>query len=313
MKLLVMLPCLNEAATISEVIHSIPRKIAGVEAVDVVVINDGSSDDSESVAKKAGAEVISHKVNQGVGKAFQSGLNFALNKNYDMMVNIDSDGQFSPQDIPKLVMPILEGKAEFVTASRFLSGKMIPHMSSVKLWGNHKMSKLISKLANKSFTDVSCGFRAYSRETLSRLTLHGQFTYTQETFLDLAFKNIKMIEVPIDVKYFPDRQSRVARSILNYAYNTSLIIFRTYRDYQPLKFFWSIATAFAVPGTLLLSFLLSWYLTKGSFTPHIWSGFLGGSLMAVALTFFIVGIFADMLDRIRANQEEILYRLRRES
>lgn len=313
MRLLVMMPCLNEAATISNVIQAIPRKIRGIEKVDVVVINDGSTDDSEQVARQAGAEVISHKVNQGVGRAFQSGLNFALNNNYDMMVNIDSDGQFSPNDIPKLVNPILEGKAEFVTASRFLSGKVIPHMSSVKLWGNHKMSKLISKLANKSFTDVSCGFRAYSKETLMRLTLHGQFTYTQETFLDLAFKNIKMVEIPIDVKYFPDRQSRVARSILNYAYNTSLIIFRTYRDYQPLKFFWAIAAVFATPGVLLLSFLLSWYIAQGSFTPHIWSGFLGGSLMAVSLLFFIVGIFADMLDRIRANQEEILYKLRKSS
>ena len=313
MRLLVMMPCLNEAATISNVIQAIPRKIRGIEKVDVVVINDGSTDDSEQVARQAGAEVISHKVNQGVGRAFQSGLNFALNNNYDMMVNIDSDGQFSPNDIPKLVNPILEGKAEFVTASRFLSGKVIPHMSSVKLWGNHKMSKLISKLANKSFTDVSCGFRAYSKETLMRLTLHGQFTYTQETFLDLAFKNIKMVEIPIDVKYFPDRQSRVARSILNYAYNTSLIIFRTYRDYQPLKFFWAIAAVFATPGVLLLSFLLSWYITQGSFTPHIWAGFLGGSLMAVSLLFFIVGIFADMLDRIRANQEEILYKLRKSS
>ena len=142
---------LNKKAATHKRIKFECNEFSLLKKVDVVVINDGSTDDSEQVARQAGAEVISHKVNQGVGRAFQSGLNFALNNNYDMMVNIDSDGQFSPNDIPKLVNPILEGKAEFVTASRFLSGKVIPHMSSVKLWGNHKMSKLISKLANKSF------------------------------------------------------------------------------------------------------------------------------------------------------------------
>lgn len=310
MKLLVMMPCLNEEKTISQVISTIPKMIKGIASVDVLVVNDGSTDKSEDSARRSGAAVISHRVNQGVGRAFQSGLNYALQKGYDLMVNIDSDGQFSPNDIPKLIEPIINGQAEFVTASRFIDNKPIPNMSLIKRWGNFKMSQLISKLANKKFTDVSCGFRAYSREALQRLTLHGKFTYTQETFLDLAFKNLKILEVPIDVKYFPDRQSRVAKSILNYAYNTSLIVFKTYRDYQPLKFFWTIAALWAVPGVLLLTFLLSWYIAKGSFTPHIWSGFLGGGFLLIALSFFIVGIFADMLDRIRANQEEILYRLR---
>jgi glycosyltransferase involved in cell wall biosynthesis len=302
---------LNEEASLPHVLQRIPRAIAGVEAVEVLVVDDGSTDGSAGIARQHGAHVLSHMFNMGVGQAFHTALEYALEHGHDGMVSIDADGQFSPEQIPLVLDPILRGQAEFVTGSRFLNNRSIPHMSAVKRWGNARMTRLINRLTGQRFTDVSCGFRAYSRQALLRLNLHGQFTYTQETFLSLVFNNVKIAEVPIDVRYFPDRQSRVAGNILQYALRTSNIIFRTYRDYRPLRFFWSAAFVVMMPALGFAGFLLAWRVYSGEFSPHIWSGFVGGFLFFIATALFIIGLMADMMGRSRRNQEEILYYLKR--
>ena len=236
--LLIAVPCLNEAATISEVIASIPAKIAGVDSIVVLVVDDGSTDRTTELAKASGAVVIRHTRNRGVGAAFRSAVEYAVANRFSLMVNIDGDRQFNPADIPQLVAPVLAHEADMVTASRFIIPAMRPQMPKVKLWGNHMMSRLISFLTRGTFHDVSCGFRCYSRESLLQLNLHGAFTYTQETFLDLISKQLRIMEVPIAVQYFADRKSRVAGSIARYAVNTLKIILRSYRDYFPLRFFW---------------------------------------------------------------------------
>jgi len=312
MKLLVIIPCYNEEDTIAEVVKDIPKRIAGIKKIEVLVVDDGSRDKSAERARKAGATVIKHQNNRGVGAAFNTGLNHALSLKYDVMVNIDADRQFDPTDIPTLVGPIIENEADFVTASRFIDSNYMPeNMSRVKLWGNKVMSILISKLCRKKFYDVSCGFRAYSRECMLKINLQGKFTYTQETFLDAAFKDLRIMEVPVGVKYFKERESKIADSIFRYAFRTSSIIFRTYRDYYPLRFFWSISAATGLLGMCLLSFFLGWYIYSGKFSPHIWSGFLSGSLLGLSMVFFLIGIVADMLDRIRLNQEKIIYLLKK--
>ncbi|MDH4187682.1 MAG: hypothetical protein OEV08_11840, partial [Nitrospira sp.] len=151
----------------------------------------------------------------------------------------------------------------------------------------------------------------YSREALLQLNLHGAFTYTQETFLDFAAKRLKILELAIPVVYFPERQSRVAGSIARYALNTAKIIFRGYRDYFPLRFFWGIASAFAVPGVVLALIFFGHYFITGVFTGYLFAGFLSAFLSVMATVFVVVGIVADMLDRIRTNQERILYHLRK--
>lgn len=175
-RLLVAIPCLNEAATISQVVRDVPRTIPGVMQVDIIVVDDGSTDLTSSEAKEAGALVLRHSRNLGVGKAFQTAVNYAVENKYDLMVNIDGDRQFNPQDIPKLVMPVISAQADMVTASRFINVELTPEMSKVKLVGNHMMSYLISQLVRQNFHDVSCGFRCYSREALLQLNLHGAFT-----------------------------------------------------------------------------------------------------------------------------------------
>lgn len=311
LRLLVAIPCLNEASTIAAVIGAVPLNPEGVGSVDILVIDDGSSDDTATKAMAAGANVIRHSRNQGVGAAFQTAVTHAVEAGYDLMVNIDGDSQFNPQDIAKLVKPIIDGEADMVTASRFIDPSYTPIMPKVKLLGNYMMSYLISKLVRRKYADVSCGFRCYNRDSLLKVNLHGAFTYTQETFLEFAVKRVEIKEVPVEVVYYPNRQSRVVSSIFGYANNTLKIILRGYRDYYPLRFFWGLSTLFAVPALFLAAVFFGHYWLMGVFSGYLFAAFSSAFLLIVAMVFFVLGIVTDMLDRLRLNQERILYLLRK--
>lgn len=210
-RLLVIIPALDEAATIQGVIAGIPRDVPGIADTAVLVVDDGSSDETAALARAAGADVISHSRTLGVGVAIQRGLSEAVRRGVDIAVNVDGDGQFNPADIRLLVQPILEGQAEFVSASRFKDPDLTPRMPVLKRWGNRWMSRLISFITGQRFWDVSCGFRAYSSEALLRLALRGRFTYTQESFLVLSFKGVPILEVPVAVRGSREHgRSRVA-------------------------------------------------------------------------------------------------------
>ena len=312
-KLLVVIPAYNEEEKIGEVMQNIPKKITGISKTHVVVVDDGSTDNTSKVAKNLGAVVIKNYYNMGVGVAFSRGLQYAVDNNFDLMVNIDGDAQFNPKDISKLIKPIIENNADFVTASRFANKDYFPKMPLSKFWGNKLMSIFISRLIGKRFYDVSCGFRAYSKKALLSLNLHGSFTYTQETFIDLSFKRLKILEVPIKVKYFSSRTSKISSNLFRYGINTLKIILRTYRDYKPFSFFSFIALFFFIISVFFGS-ILSWtYFSRGSFSPNIWSGFVGGTFLFISIIFFVVGISTDIINRIRINQEKILYLLKRNS
>lgn len=306
--LVVIIPCFNEEKTIGEVVSSIPGTIAGIEKIDIVVIDDGSTDQTVAEAIKSGAKVVSHPKNMGVGAAFQTGIQQALSMGADVMVNLDGDGQFNARDIPKLLEPIVEGRADFVTASRFKDSHLVPTMPWIKKWGNRRMSSLISMLAGQKFYDVSCGFRAYSSEALFHLNLLGKFTYTQETFLDLAYKGLKIVEVPLKVRGERKHgKSKVAGSILKYAFNSTKIIFRTLRDYKPLKFFGAISAILFLISFGLGAFFFIHYFQTGKFSGHLWAGFTSGFMLLFSFLFLVTGLLADMFDRIRINQERMLY------
>lgn len=311
MKLIILIPALNEAASIMTVVKSMPKQIEGVDQIEILVIDDGSKDDTAELVRSAGATVISHPFNQGVGKAFNTGLAAALEMGADVMVNIDADGQFSPEDIPLLIAPIVEGKADFVSGDRFRStdGKLVrpDYMSKIKFWGNQRMSDLVGFVTGKRYDDVSCGFRAYSKEALMRLNLTGKFTYTQESFLDLANKGMGIKTIPVDVTYFPDRKSRVAGSILKYMFQTAKIIFRAYRDYNPLKFFGLLGLIPFIISLITGVFVLIHYFTTGAFSPYIFVAFAAVYLFTLGVLLWVVGILADMFVRIRLNQEQLLY------
>lgn len=312
MNLLISIPCLNEEETISEVISLIPERIEDISNIHVIVINDGSTDKTAEIAHALGAIVISHKRNLGVGEAFKSAYNFAVDNNFDLMVNVDGDNQFDPRQIPELVRPILENKADLVIGSRFLEDKKIPNQSKIKYIGNKLMTLLIGRLIESNQTDVSSGFRAYSREALYNLNLHGSFTYTQETFLEFSAKKLTIAEVPVKVKYFKNRKSRVVRNLLKYIANTLKIIIRAYRDFFPLRFFGTLSIMFLLPSIVFSSIFFIKFINTGLFSGNLYAGFLGGFFLFLSLIFALIGLVADMLDRIRTNQEKILYKMKKQ-
>ena len=312
LRLLVLLPALNEALTIGDVIRRIPRDMPGIRSIEVVVIDDGSTDGTAEIARASGANVFSHSRNMGVGSALKTGLAEAIRGGFDIAVNIDSDGQFSPEDIPKLIAPIVSREADFVSASRFKDLTLTPDMPLMKLLGNKGISWLISRLAGERFYDVSCGFRAHSREAMLRLTLMGNFTYTQETFLMLNHFGLRMMELPIAVRGVRAHgESRVASNLLTYAVRASRIILAFVRDYRPSFFFSMIANILMVPGGLLACFFLLHRFLTGAFTPHLWAGFISAYLVGTAVLLYVFGQMAAMLGRIRMLQEESLYHQRR--
>lgn len=313
-KLVVIIPALNEEQTIGTVIAGVPKKIAGISSLEIVVIDDGSRDHTATLARSAGAEVIRHKQNRGLGAAFRTGLNEALRRGADIIVNMDSDGQFDARDIPALITQIQHGMADFVTATRFARPEFMPQMPAIKLFGNRWMTRIINFITGKHFTDVSCGFRAYSRDAALKLTLFGRFTYTQETFIDLAYKDISMAEVPLKIR--GEREfgsSRIASNLWRYGLKSFSIIFRAARDYQPLYFF-------GIPGFLIFLvgvgvgiFLMIHYLNTGQTSPYRSLVQVSGTLVIVGFLLVFISLLADMMHRSRVLLDEAVYHARKQT
>jgi glycosyltransferase involved in cell wall biosynthesis len=306
-KVCVIIPALNEEATIQTVVKAMPDFVD-----NVVVVDDGSTDKTSQLAREAGALVCRHQKNKGLGVAFRTGIYKALELQADIACNIDADGQFNPKDIATLVEPVATGQAGFVTASRFADPSFYPEMTRIKFYGNLMMAWLISRIVGRRFYDVSCGFRAYSREVIFKLNLFGTFTYTQEAFIDLAFKDVDMLEIPVRVRGIREfGKSRIASNLFKYAYNTMKIIVRVVRDHRAMRVFGLAALLFAVLGLALGGFFVGYFLLTGGFGPHKWAAFSGGFSLTIAMLLFIIGFVTDMLSRIRKNQEEILVYLKR--
>jgi glycosyltransferase involved in cell wall biosynthesis len=276
--------------------------------VDVVVVDDGSSDRTAEVAREAGARVVHHQGRRGVGAAFATGIETALRLGADYLVNIDADGQFDPADIPKLLEPLLRDEADFVTCTRFAVPDYEPQMPRLKRWGNRMMCRVINWIIwNAHFTDVSCGFRAYTREAALRLNLFGQFTYTQETFIDLAAKGVRMVEVPLRVRGEREHgASRMASSLWRYGANSLLIILRSMRDVRPLKFFGLIAAVLMGLGLVIGLFVSGWWLATGRTFPFKMLIVVSGTLLVLGFVVGVLALLADMMGRSRRIQEQIL-------
>lgn len=307
MNVLIAIPAFNEEATIVEVLRGLPRQLPGVDEIQRLVVDDGSTDRTASLARDEDALVICHAQNRGVGAAFQTVVEHSLRSRADVLVTLDADGQFDSAQIQQLIKPLIDGQADLVTGSRFHARRRPPRMPRLKYWGNLWIARLIRFFSGVKLEDVSCGFRAYGREALLHLNLFGRFTYTQETILDMAFKGSRIVEVPIDVRYFEERRSRVATSIPRYALNSIKIITRTVRDFKPLRFFGTLGFGVFFIGGVLDLWLFRHFLLTGSFSPYKAVGFVGGALNICGILLAGLGLLADMLGRIRANQERILY------
>ncbi len=312
MRLIVNLPAYNEEEKIANTIRRIPRRIDGIDEVLVQVIDDGSKDRTLEVAKESGADfVYTNGVNRGIGKTFRHAVERALENRADIMVNIDADGQFDPEDIRKIIAPILAKEADMVSADRFdhLKAKNIPLLKDLL---NRFAARIIGNFMSTDIKDLTCGFRGYTRETLLRLNLPGDFTYTQETIIDAIGKGLKITWVPVEVTYFEGRKSRVVTSIFHYISNSFRIILKAVRDVRPMKFF-------GIPGIILMivSFViflvfLSSYLADFKITPYRNQLFFSAGFFIVGLQFFVFALMADMIRSNRRLIEDTMYQMKKE-
>ena len=298
MKLVVLIPAYNEEAIIEKTILSIPRKIMGVDEVRILVVNDGSADRTIDFALNGGADkIVSHKRNSGVGAAFMTGIRNAIMMNADIVVAVDADSQFDSRQIPELIMPILNHEADVVIGSRFQNGspKNIP---KIKLVGNKIFSRLVSWLVGQKFTDTQTGFRAYSKEALLNISVVNDFTYTQEALIDLKFKDLRIIEVPVSVTYDDKRKSRVVKNIFKYTIRCLSIIARTLLYHRPVFSFGVLGTVFIIGG---ISAKLITLLTTFGIKSSLSTGFI--LLGAVS---FMMGVLASVVFKRQAFAEKEL-------
>lgn len=305
LKMLILLPALNEEKTIGDMLDKIFELKINNTVISTIVIDDGSIDSTTRIARERGAKVISHGNNRGVGVAFQSGVKEAIIQKTDILVNIDSDGQFDPKYIPELVNPIIKGETDFVTASRFIGNSPID-MPKIKRWGNYRIAKLVSRLTKQKIHDVSCGFRAYSRKAFLNLNLIGDFTYTHETILMLAFRGFTIKEVSIPVRGTREfGKSRVASNLFKYAFQAMLIIIRSYRDYKPILTFGLPGIVLTSTGLLLFALFFICSFIRGEWFPKS-AGFASAFCILSGIIFFVIALIADMFTRLRVNMEKII-------
>ncbi|MCX6727352.1 MAG: glycosyltransferase family 2 protein [Candidatus Saccharibacteria bacterium] len=315
MKLIVVSICKDEAETIGQLLDQIPKNIPGVTKIEKWVIDDGSTDDTSDIAKKHGAHVAGSGMSKKLAFRFREAIDIALARDADILVNIDGDLQFSPSDIPKLVALIVEGEADFVAADRFTNpetgrAEQPKNMPAGKYWGNKAGAWVTSKLSGQTFNDVTCGFRAYNRHALISLNINGTHTYTQESFQVLAMKRMRIVAMPVVVKYFPGRKSRVVTSIPGYIATSAINILRSYRDFAPLRFFGWLGFVPALVAVPCLIFTVVHWINTGDISPYKFVGFLGVYMITLSLVVWAIGLLADMQVRLLNNQEKIYENLK---
>ncbi|MFQ5524854.1 MAG: glycosyltransferase family 2 protein [Thermoanaerobaculia bacterium] len=308
MNLIVQIPAYNEAGSLPAAIADIPREIPGVESVRVLVVDDGSSDGTETVAREAGADhVVRHTKNRGLARAFRTGLDTCLELGADIIVNTDADNQYVGADIPKLVQPILEGRADVVIGDRQTG--TIAGFSWIKKLLQRLGSGVVRRLSGTKVPDAVSGFRALSRSAALKLNIVTSFSYTIETVIQAGHDGMAVVSVPIGVN--PDvRPSRLSKSIPQFVVRSVTTMVRSYTMYQPLKVFTFVGTVIFVAGLVPVARFLYFYFTDGG-GGHLQSLILGGVLILIGFTTFTVGLVADLIDSNRKLIESLLEKVRK--
>lgn len=306
-KLVVQIPCLDEAETLPDVVGGIPRVIPGVDEIVVLVVDDGSSDATRAVARRLGARVVGHPGNRGLSATFAKGLDEALRLGADVVVNIDGDHQYPPEAIPDLVRPILDGRADIVTGDR--DAGRIDHFGGGKRLLQRLGSATVRLLSDTDAPDAPTGFRAFSREAALRLNVIARRTYTLETLIQAGAERFKLRHVRVRTNP-PRRPSRLHRGSLHYVWSMVGPLLRARAMYRPLPVFLGGAAVLGIIGTAGVARFLYYVVTDGG-AGHIQSLILATMLLVVAAVLFALGIIADLTAANRRLMEETLYRLRR--
>jgi len=307
-KLVIQIPAWNEAEHLGETLDALPRRFEGFDEVEVLVIDDGSHDGTADVARAHGASVVRLPVHRGLAVAFATGLAEAIARGADVVVNTDADGQYDPDDIPALVRPILDGRAQMVIGDRRVH--TIPHFSPVKKVLQRLGSWVVRRISGTEVRDATSGFRAISREAALKLHVFTRFTYTLETILQAGEAGLAVASVPIRTSPVVRRPSRLFRSNLEYVLRSLESIARIVVLYNPLRIFLRLAAVPALAGLALLLRFLYFYLTRHSPAGHVQSLILAVILIFLAGQIAVVGVVADLIAVNRRLLEELLVRAR---
>ena len=308
MKLIIQIPCLNEAETLPQLLGELPREIEGIDEIEVLVIDDGSSDDTSAVARRCGVDyVLRHVANKGLAATFKTGLDACVARGADIIVNTDGDGQYASECISDLVRPIVKGEFEYVIGERPI--EEIREFSPVKKWLQRTGSRVVQQISGVAVPDATSGFRAMSREVALNLNISSSFTYTLETLIQAGDKHISVGSVPIKTNP-QSRPSRLFKNSAHYVWLSLWAILRITTWHAPLRLFWPIGGALGVAGTLLGIRFLTFYLL-GDGGGHVQSLLLGAVFLVVGFQVVLTGLMADMVATNRRTLEEVLYRSRR--
>lgn len=304
MKLIIQIPCYNEAQTLAIALASLPREVAGFDAVEWLIIDDGSTDDTVDVAKRCGVDhIVSHTQNQGLARAFMTGINACLALGADVIVNTDADNQYEAADIPALVVPILDGTAEIVVGARPIAE--IEHFSPVKKFLQRLGSSVVRLASETDIPDAPSGFRAMSRAAAAQLIVYNRYTYTLETIIQAGQSGIPITSVPVRVNK-DLRPSRLVKSIFSYITRNIFTIFRIFVLYRPFLFFMSLGTVFFLLGMgISIRFLLYYFAGDGD--GHVQSLILGAVLLSGGAATWLMAIISSLLASNRRLLEEIRF------
>ena len=305
-KLVIQIPCYNEENTLLTTLRDLPTEVDGFDEVEILIINDGSTDNSREIALDFGAKVFDIKPNKGLANAFRSGLQECLRLGADVIVNTDADNQYSAKDIDKLTSPILNGKADIVIGARNISG--IKDFSLLKKFLQKIGSAVLRMLSATKVEDAPSGFRAFSREAALKLNVFDNYTYTMETLVQAGAKELRVLSVPIGVNS-KLRESRLVKNIFDYVFKSAKTTVRMFIVYRPFRFFAMFACLFAFLGVLLVGRFLYYYFI-GDGNGHIQSLIFSAVFLIASVQFVIVAIIGDLLSINRRLLEDIQIRLK---
>lgn len=307
-KLIIQIPCYNEAATLPQTVADLPRSLPGVDCIEYLVIDDGSKDNTAAVAEALGVHhVVRLPHNMGLAQAFATGLEASILRQADIIVNTDADNQYSGADIQQLIEPILQGRAELVVGDRDVA--TVPEFSWLKRQLQRLGSWVISQAAAMNVPDATSGFRAYTREAALRTLVLSDYSYTLETLIQAGARHLAVAHVPVRTNA-PTRPSRLMRSIPHYLSHSGVTILRAYTLYRPLRVFLMLGLI-AIAGGVALGARFLYFFLMGSGSGHIQSLILAAILLIVGFQVVLIGVVADLIGFNRKILEEILYRLRK--
>jgi len=307
MKLTILIPAYGEEATIKQVIQEIPKSFESISETEIIVIDDGSSDNTAKIAKENGATVYSFSQNQGLAKAISYGFRKCLEHKADLLVILDADCQYDAREIPLILQPIMENKADIVLGDRQIN--QLDHMPFQKRVGNQMVSKVVSRLVGQTINDAQTGFRAFNKNALNKIHIFSTYTYTQETLLQAKYKGLKILEVPVTFRKRAD-ESRLISNIFTYAFQTVSLLASTVAFYKSFKFFGLLSAILFIFGLSFSAFLLNHFYSTGNISPHYPLTVLTTLFLITAAIAAIMSIISSILNRQSILLEEINQKLK---